>query len=53
MPMPKLKWPDVTPPPADAPRKPFLVKLGWMAAIWAASLSVLLAVAWVIRTVLL
>ena len=49
----KFKWPDVTPPPADAPLSPLWMRLLWMAAIWVASISVLLAVAWVLRTVLL
>jgi hypothetical protein len=51
--MPRLKWPDITPPPPGVPHKPLHVRLAWMAGLWAASLSVLLAVAWVIRTVLL
>jgi len=49
----KLRWPDVNPPPADAPPSPLWKRLLWMAAIWAASLAVLLAIAWVLRTVLL
>lgn len=53
MPLPRLRWPEVTPPPPGAPRKPLLVRLGWMALIWLASISVLLAVAWLIRAVLL
>ena len=38
---------------AGAPRqdqtKPFLVRLGWLVAIWAASVLALGAVAWVLR----
>ncbi len=51
--MPRMKWPDIVPPAPDTPLKPLHVRLAWMAGLWAASVSTLLAVAWVIRTVLL
>ncbi|HZF96750.1 MAG TPA: DUF2474 domain-containing protein [Pseudoxanthomonas sp.] len=53
MKLPRPRWPQIIPPSADAPPRPLYVRLGWMLAIWCASLLVLTAVAWVLRTVLL
>ncbi len=36
-----------------SPERPLLLRLGWMAAIWAASVSALGVVAFAIRAVLL
>jgi hypothetical protein len=53
MKLPRLRWPEIAPPPDDAPPRPLYVRLGWMLALWAASLLVLTAVAWVLRSWLL
>ncbi len=47
-----MGWPNLTPPAAGT-EGPLWKRLGWMAAIWLASVSVLLAVAWVIRLAIL
>jgi hypothetical protein len=41
-----LRWPDLRAP--DEPR-PLLRRIGWMALIWAGSVAVLGAVAFIIR----
>jgi hypothetical protein len=48
----RWKWPDISAPPADAPRPRLAVRLLWMAAIWGASVLVLLVVAQVLRLAL-
>lgn len=53
MKLPRLKWPDITPPDAAAPRSPLWVRIVWMVALWAGSVLVLFAIASVLRAVLL
>jgi hypothetical protein len=48
----RWKWPDISAPPADAPRPRLAVRLLWMAAIWGASVLVLLVVAQLLRLAL-
>lgn len=38
--------------PREAPPRPFLVRLGWLVAIWAASVAALGVVAWLLRQVM-
>jgi hypothetical protein len=48
-----LRWPEITPPPPGEPMPPLRSRLAWMAGLWAASVLVLLAVAWLLRKALL
>lgn len=48
---PSFQWPNVAVPP-DERHAPLRVRLMWMVGIWAASISVLLIVAIVLRWVL-
>lgn len=52
MKFPRLKWPDIAPPPPDSPRSPLWVRIGWMLALWGGSVLVLLGIASVLRVIL-
>ncbi len=47
-----FRWPTISVARSDEPPSPLRVRLLWMVGIWAASISVLLAVAMVLRWVL-
>lgn len=52
MKLPRLKWPEITPPAAGAPRSPLWVRIAWMIALWGGSVLLLFAIASVLRAVL-
>ena len=49
---PLFRWPAMTAARPDEPLPPLWSRLLWMAGLWAASITVLLAVAMVLRWVL-
>lgn len=49
---PRLKWPDIAPPPPGSPPAPLWVRIGWMLALWGGSVLALFAIASVLRLVL-
>ncbi|GAA4027216.1 DUF2474 family protein [Actimicrobium antarcticum] len=53
MKLPKLKWPDIVPPPPGAHQARLSARLLWMAGIWAGCILALLVVAGVLRLVLM
>ncbi len=53
MKLPRLRWPDITPPADAAPRSPLWVRIGWMIVLWVGSVLVLYAIARVLRAVLI
>lgn len=53
MKLPPLRWPDIRVPREGDSLAPLGVRLLWMAGIWAASITALLAVAMLLRFVLI
>ena len=53
MKLPPLRWPDIRAPREGESLAPLGVRLLWMAGIWAASIAALLAVAMLLRFVLI
>ena len=51
--LPRMKWPDITPPASGAPLPPLWVRVAWMIAIWGGSVLLLFAIASVLRAVLI
>jgi len=47
-----MKWPTIVALPAPAPARPLVVRLMWLAIIWAAGVGCMLVVAVVLRGVL-
>ena len=52
MKLPRLRWPEISPPQESDLPAPFGKRLLWMAGIWVASVLALLAVAMLLRLLL-
>ena len=53
MKLPQLNWPRIQTVPENRPQRPLGERLLWLAGLWAASVLALLAVAMLLRLVLL